>query len=1055
MANKVAARLKDGDLLIAGGVNERLPSVFNGLKQYFPFDGTENDMFTGKNYDSVMCTGRDKLGDVFPSYYNYANAQIMISGKVMCHEADDWTKTTGIGFQMKKTDGANTWLAAKRWALSDIRHEWKNFTVINNTPSNYGGVIQPWWQIDITAGTPGYRVEYRDITYTIISNPNIITNNTVTTNEGMNIHEKSTNYIENGDFRNGLFNWMTLQGVKGTAKLVTTPFGAGIEIIRDSDDPQGGNWSLRPGFLNTTVSAAAGDTFVWSFKYKTTKGSQSRPFKVGWWLNEDGWKNSLPVTEIDLFDGWKQGFAPYTFVNDQNLKTTSSGINSQTNGTGFIITDIRLERRSFPTETSYGTRENALVTIPVTQTPSFSYSSKRKEIFETSFTGYGITKDENNNFKFYKNGVETTEYAYKWSARKVLGVGIRLKTREMDKYTDPVEETLAPTNQDRIMYTNLSTYNGGVLFKIFLYCTADVTIYQVYQADNYGAMRVNNGPSLSIGGYDTSTNPTMTVELKKGWNMVEISYMDGDVGGNLMFASGTRFTEVPEIIYMTAKLPADIIGTNFVMNEKANYTVKDLMVYDRVLTATEMKKLHSTTVSITASGDLTMKVRERLPYIPSDVAYFPLDFESKQLNGNVVPDREENTVYEDGFVWIGEETTNLLQNGDGKITDYKSIAGNHAWDPVLHRNALGVASWSTGFNSGVSQPDIGYHAFWARGGIDGDDDPCVHFIDRNDLYGIPGRWLGISQGMSSPNAFNWTDGTKLTASLVQKGSIIDKRTSIGIHHVNVTTGNREFGSSYSTVRQLSKPHSWEKYVNTFTVDATWDKTQPVTFYTYGNTTGPNEYLWVDNMMLEKKPFASPFTAGTRPRTQLQYNLYRDYGLDWSKDWSIVFFKKPVGGYGNMLDGYSLESIGCNGNNGGGYVWFGKSNGASTLAFGGNASGNAPMVYSELLNKVWMVSLVKSGTNLTLTYRSYDGITRTVQSTLNPPSASYFVTPYGYDFKLGGWDNTISCNGYFRDLIVAKRALSDDELNRIHKTRFSLKDGTITVQSKVSDYITLS
>ena len=43
--------------------------------------------------------------------------------------------------------------------------------------------------------------------------------------------------------------------------------------------------------------------------------------------------------------------------------------------------------------------------------------------------------------------------------------------------------------------------------------------------------------------------------------------------------------------------------------------------------------------------------------------------------------------------------------------------------------------------------------------------------------------------------------------------------------------------------------------------------------------------------------------------------------------------------------------------------------------------------------------------------------------------------YGYDLKLGGWDDYRVCNAFFKDLVVVpNRALSDSEVEEIYKTQ---------------------
>ena len=58
-----------------------------------------------------------------------------------------------------------------------------------------------------------------------------------------------------------------------------------------------------------------------------------------------------------------------------------------------------------------------------------------------------------------------------------------------------------------------------------------------------------------------------------------------------------------------------------------------------------------------------------------------------------------------------ENTTNILT--------YPTYEGQYStsWDTNLHKNAIQVAGWTEGYNGGVPEPSIGYHAPWEQ--IDG------------------------------------------------------------------------------------------------------------------------------------------------------------------------------------------------------------------------------------------------------------------------------------------------------------------------------------------------
>ena len=54
-----------------------------------------------------------------------------------------------------------------------------------------------------------------------------------------------------------------------------------------------------------------------------------------------------------------------------------------------------------------------------------------------------------------------------------------------------------------------------------------------------------------------------------------------------------------------------------------------------------------------------------------------------------------------------ETTTNFVLQPE--VTNYNFTT---AWDNSLHPNAINVSNWSSGYNSGVSNPNTGYHAYW-------------------------------------------------------------------------------------------------------------------------------------------------------------------------------------------------------------------------------------------------------------------------------------------------------------------------------------------------------
>jgi hypothetical protein len=185
-------------------------------------------------------------------------------------------------------------------------------------------------------------------------------------------------------------------------------------------------------------------------------------------------------------------------------------------------------------------------------------------------------------------------------------------------------------------------------------------------------------------------------------------------------------------------------------------------------------------------------------------------------------------------------------------------------------------------------------------------------------------------------------------------------------------------------------------------------------------------------------------------TALEYNLNTSIGLDWNANWSICYFKKPIGthlGEAN-LTGYNLESLGCNSNTiGGGYIFWGKETGVNSLYQTTN-SDITPSVYFQN----WQcVTMVKSGTNLTIETWMNDKLQRTRTITYGTIASNYYVTQHGYDLKLGGWDNGNECWSYYKHLTILKRAMTAQELLDFRKTKMSASKNGLRIQSSASTY----
>ena len=427
-----------------------------------------------------------------------------------------------------------------------------------------------------------------------------------------------------------------------------------------------------------------------------------------------------------------------------------------------------------------------------------------------------------------------------------------------------------------------------------------------------------------------------------------------------------------------------------------NHKIRDVSIYNRALSEDEIKKLVNSTFQLTPSGKLIASTIVESPILPSDVLYFPLDSRLDDIKGGYkATSSVANLLYTRDGVWVGQNYTNLLtQQSNGKFPvrsgkDLEVITFSP--DTVIYRNKFTGETWN---------------------------------YNGQDIAVTAGQTYFVSVEIYVSTDFN--GNYSMMASVEQTGGIVFEY-------------------------DMTRKGVWQKFTHIFTPTSSGNSR----FLLYpcpNNNSATQGYVLYRNPQFIASPFERPFINGNIGDGKLEFNLHRSIGLDWSKDWSIVYWKKPIGTHTNDLSGYNIESLGCNSNSvGGGYRWWGKD--ATSNAYHVSGMGSQSFSPTDYFGKWEMVSIVKQGNTITWKFwREKDVVM--FQQTASISTANYFVTQYGYDFKLGGWDNNNPPNTYYRDLIVAKRALSDTELNAIARTQMRSYVGKLQIQGSLLENQTL-
>lgn len=508
---------------------------------------------------------------------------------------------------------------------------------------------------------------------------------------------------------------------------------------------------------------------------------------------------------------------------------------------------------------------------------------------------------------------------------------------------------------------------------------------------------------------------------------VTIGFVVYDIENNVFLeASETTPNNITAIPTTMVNNKISLGSRGYGQNDGPNAMMKDFTVYDKSTSLEDLKKMATNSFSIDVNGDV--RGFEINNTKDSSCYHFPLIDGYNDKSGIVTPVASDNLIQDEKGTWVGKSITNMaVAEGIRRFdTDQSYISLLNG--TTLSR--IGVEGTTPLGNNAMKYEIIA-------------DSPSTN---TDHHYGINTADGGISDGSSILNN-TFVFGIYVKA---PKG-----------HIIRLTIYNDWGVSGSYTAQSFTTTGRWQRLEKTYTFTAVNASPNVINFrLSYYNDELGNldtgrigQFFYVGDFSCYRRPYNYPFFYWTPADGRLTYNLYNSIGLKWNSDWTIIYKKIPISTYNHSLTAYNIESLGCNSNSvGGGYRWWGKYNGEDGLSLGG---ARTPFTSSEYFNTEQWVVVTHDATSNTLKvtwifdngktyYRSGTGVAGGTEN--------YFVNQYGYDFKLGGWDNGSPVNSYYRNLMVYKRLLSQTEIDRITLTQMSITGNNLIVDDVIEEVI---
>jgi hypothetical protein len=155
-----------------------------------------------------------------------------------------------------------------------------------------------------------------------------------------------------------------------------------------------------------------------------------------------------------------------------------------------------------------------------------------------------------------------------------------------------------------------------------------------------------------------------------------------------------------------------------------------------------------------------------------------------------------------------------------------------AWNSNLHHKAYQLPNWSNGYNSGVTNPQEGYHAKWVLENSS-KDTMCLKFTNCNSDFNMTNRWLGSYRTITADELWSKCKAGDNIKIIFEAKADIPCDIKVGIYKKTIST-NAESFNSQQTIR--IKDSSWNEYCYETIIDEDWNLTENARLYFYGNLT---------------------------------------------------------------------------------------------------------------------------------------------------------------------------------------------------------------------------
>jgi len=984
MGTRKAELTKAGELKLLGNINTRIPTITDGLIANFPFDNTAFDSVYGVEPETNINSNINLIEAVELDWRDVSNWTIYTqTGSLSWNEAEQAIEVTGGWWgtfnQWFKIDTSKNWyIEAKVKRVSGTGTFYLGDIAYNNIKTTTGVSQKPgtheYW------GASGNLPSSTE--YTLYKNTTI--GGASRTGENTNTSDRTTWYTGT--------EWIKYLFIANYSNAAGTMYIKDIKLYYTDYDASTTGMVTVDGLVLQEATAnlltgnnsfQSGTTSEWAISNAT--GGATEVIKNGY----KHFQNSLRVFIADSGD-------QYQYKSTANLGDVS--------GQTFTYSvDVRSTNLTDPTTLRVIAYWKNSSSSWIWSNNLSAYSTKNGEWERLSVTAVAPTGTYYCSLIIRStiDGRGSYEIANAQIENKAYSTAYTESSRTAQQFNIPLVDNVS--SDFTIFYKFKPSVNWPT--------TSDASFnkYQWYLYDR------NTGSKIWASDYAGSATGRLTSAPWIGFDEIEYyhwheSGITNVINGNYYFAltkSGTTWKrwimDANGVNYTTLERTTqsiiDITPYKIELLDDYCQTISDFSFYNRALTDKEIDSLFNNNFDLKPSGDLVITGLETRPALPEDALYFPLDFDSKDKNKVISPIVETNIIFEDGSVWVGEGTTNLLSAVAYNVAPSYTLNDYYGWylTGVANDNPR-VTLYTENFAVAASTFYTFSAVYWSSNDII--DDVYLQFVGT-----------GYPEGNVYMQPFRsaHTEGLSGSTTIIDLGD------------------------------------GWKKCIGTFQTTA--DTTAVNSIFVDSDVAGVN--IFISNLQLEQKPYASPFTEVTTSNAQFKYS-FPDI-LTPDNDWSVGVFAKTnsynmdnttirvnvmeVGNY------YNINESDCSWGR-----WNTTARYWSIIGYNNRVSEYSSGIQLSTGDAYdWNLFTFRYDSTANILYGDIYGLSGTRYSR----SVTKLFTGLVSTVRLGGYNWDEDCfDGYLKDFFIVNRKLTDTELENIVKNKMEQSSDSIRLLSNI-------